>query len=175
MAHKKRGKNAGKRKKSVSPSATRPPAAAGTPDTPPSLLSAARSAEKAMADLRRLMDEQEFSSIEEANQFLEDLLAGGGGMLPSLGPETDVERAQDVMYQAWGAKSRKKRIDLAKYALEISPDCADAYVLLAQETGKNSYDSARLYEQGVQAGERALLESYEDDGAATWLCGCGYC
>jgi tetratricopeptide (TPR) repeat protein len=168
MTHKKHRKGADKQKAPAGPAAKGPAAAAGTPDSPPSLLSAARSAEEAMAAIRRLMEGQEFASIEEANEFLENLLASGGEMLPSVAPATDVERAQDVMYEAWGANNRKKRIDLAKYALEISPDCADAYVLLAQETAKNPYERARLYEQGVQAGERALGKEFFDEEAGNF-------
>jgi tetratricopeptide (TPR) repeat protein len=44
---------------------------------------------------------------------------------------------------------------LARKALTISPDCADAYVLLA-EAATDPQAARRLYEQGVAAGERTL-------------------
>ncbi len=42
-------------------------------------------------------------------------------------------KAQDVMYDAWERTTSRSRIALAHKALGISPLCADAYVLLAEE------------------------------------------
>ncbi|HEV2642619.1 MAG TPA: hypothetical protein VGT98_07930, partial [Candidatus Elarobacter sp.] len=42
----------------------------------------------------------------------------------------------------------------------ISSDCADAYVLLAEETARTAGAARKLYEQGVAAGERALGPNY---------------
>lgn len=49
-------------------------------------------------------------------------------------------------------------MELARKALEIAPDCADAYVLLAEETAATVSEARDLYERGVAAGERALGE-----------------
>ena len=40
--------------------------------------------------------------------------------------ETPLGKAQDMMYDAWEVSDPKQRIALARKALEISPDCADA-------------------------------------------------
>ena len=64
-------------------------------------------------------------------------------------------KAQDVMYDAWERTTSRSRIALAHKALGISPLCADAYVLLAEEAG--SIEKARdYYAKGVEAGELAL-------------------
>jgi len=64
-------------------------------------------------------------------------------------------KAQDVMYRAWEQNNSRSRIALACKALDISPLCADAYVLLAEEA--QSIEEARdLYAKGVEAGELAL-------------------
>jgi hypothetical protein len=64
-------------------------------------------------------------------------------------------KAQDVMYEAWERNTSRSRIALARKALGISPLCADAYVLLAEEA--QSVEEAReLYAKGVEAGELAL-------------------
>lgn len=174
MTREKHSKGAGKRKKqrakkSASPAITRAPMGLVTSDSPPSVLATRRAAEKTMADIRRLIEEKEFSSIEEMNEFIKGLIASGGGRIPDVAPRTDLERAQDVMYEAWDTASRKKRVDLAKYALEISPDCADAYVLLATETARGLREEAELFEQGVRAGERALgRESFEEEAGHFW-------
>src|ERR1700731_4780529 len=64
-------------------------------------------------------------------------------------------KAQDVMYEAWERTTSRARIALARKALGISPLCADAYVLLAEEA--RSIEEARdYYAKGVEAGELAL-------------------
>ena len=47
------------------------------------------------------------------------------------------------MYDAW-EDSGPRRVNLARKALRISPDCADAYVLLAEETTRSADDALRL-------------------------------
>jgi tetratricopeptide (TPR) repeat protein len=108
--------------------------------------------ERQMAIITRLLQEQDFGSLEEANAFLQEALASGD--LPEFVPTTPLEQAQDLVYQALEATG-KRRLALARKALTISPDCADAYVLLAEST-RDLQRAQRLYEQGVQAGERAL-------------------
>lgn len=77
---------------------------------------------------------------------------------------TALDRAQDIMYDAWETSSRKKRIELAQQALKISADCADAYVLLAQEEARSLTEATDLYCQGVAAGERALGPDLFEEG-----------
>src|SRR5262245_24325263 len=69
--------------------------------------------------------------------------------------DTPLGQAQALMYRAFEELDEKKSIQLAKDALAISPDCADAYVLLAEHATSRK-ESLRLYEQGMAAGERAL-------------------
>lgn len=165
MTKKKHTKRAAKGKASTPRAAGWVEKKSGATDAPLSALPAQRATEKALMDARRALEEQEFSSIEEANEFLQELLASGGGQFPVHEASTDLERAQDIMYEAWGATSKKKRVDLAKRALATSADCADAYVLLAQETAKSKRQVVELYEQGVQAGERALGPEYFEEQA----------
>lgn len=65
-------------------------------------------------------------------------------------------KAQDVMYEAWEQTSSRSRIALARKALGISPLCADAYVLLAEEAARSPEEARDLYAKGVEAGELAL-------------------
>lgn len=58
-----------------------------------------------------------------------------------------------------------RRAALARQALAISPDCADAYLLLAEETAANAEEACELLEQGVAAGERALGPKMFEQGA----------
>ncbi len=68
---------------------------------------------------------------------------------------TPVRRAQELIYDAWES-TKPWRVKLARRALEVSPDCADAYVILAQDTARSAEEERNLYEKGVAAGERAL-------------------
>ncbi len=69
--------------------------------------------------------------------------------------ETPLDRAQSLMYQAFEEPDAARRLQIAREALAISADCADAYVLLAQNTHKRK-EALTLWEQAVAAGERAL-------------------
>ena len=81
--------------------------------------------------------------------------------------ETPLDRAQEVMYEAFEV-SGAEQVRLARQALEISPDCADAYVLLA-EHAKSADETRKLYEQGVAAGERALgTKAFQQDAGHFW-------
>ena len=81
--------------------------------------------------------------------------------------ETSLDRAQEMMYRAFEA-SGGEQVRLARKALEISPDCADAYVLLA-EHAKTADEALKHYEQGVAAGERALGEqAFEEYAGHFW-------
>jgi len=113
-----------------------------------------RAAEKTLFGIGRLLEQQEFESIEETNAFLQQFI-GTKDIPISVETLTPLEQAQEKMYEAWEATG-KRRVKLAQEALEVSPDCADAYVLLAEETARDPEEALRLYEQGMQAGERAL-------------------
>ncbi|MCL5996519.1 MAG: hypothetical protein M1546_10785 [Chloroflexi bacterium] len=110
--------------------------------------------EQTLADLGKLLQSKRFESIDEANTFLQNLTAGGG-QIPHLDPETPAEKAQALIYQAHETRSARHRADLARQALAIYPDCADAYELLARQE-KSPEKRLALLEQGMAAGERAI-------------------
>jgi len=122
--------------------------------------------ERTMATIGRLLDEREWESIDEMNAFLQQLMASGAPI--DAPPQTPLEQAQDRMYDAWNATGRR-RVKLAREALAISPDCADAYVLLAEETARGPRQARELYQQGVEAGERALgPEMFAENAGHFW-------
>lgn len=89
----------------------------------------------------------------------------GGGKRGASSPES---RAQQLIYDAWETTDREQRESLAHEALALWPDCADAYVLLAEEA--NGLEAKRaLYEKGVVAGERALgPATFAEDAGHFW-------
>jgi tetratricopeptide (TPR) repeat protein len=83
---------------------------------------------------------------------MERFLAAIGGR----GGDDPTEKAQGVMYEAWEQTTSRSRIALARKALGISPLCADAYVLLAEEAARSVEEARDFYAKGVEAGELAL-------------------
>ncbi|MBX9688221.1 MAG: hypothetical protein K2X27_16045 [Candidatus Obscuribacterales bacterium] len=55
--------------------------------------------------------------------------------------------AQDLMWTAMETYSQKERIRLAEQALEICPDCADAYVMLAYDREKNTESKIAMFQE----------------------------
>src|SRR5215468_461851 len=62
------------------------------------------------------------------------------------------DKAQQVIYNAWEQTDPSKRIALAQKALALSPLCADAYVLLAEESAQSAEEALEYYRRGVEAG-----------------------
>jgi len=150
-----------RRKPTRKPPVRNPPPS-DIPPMPPDF----RPTEQAMAQLGRLLREREFASIEEVNAFLQESLASGG--LPPAPPQTPLEEAEELIYEALKTPG-PRRVQLARKALEISPDCADGYVILAQEAARTPQEALELFEQGVKAGERALgPEAFEEAVGHFW-------
>ncbi|MBI2837566.1 MAG: hypothetical protein HYX75_04590 [Acidobacteria bacterium] len=116
-----------------------------------------RRTEPILADAGRLAQESRFGSPEELNEALRREL-GGIDKGRKYAPRNAVEEAQDLCYQAADAFGRR-RFQLARQALQLSPDCADAYVLLAEAVG-DAQKAMELYAAGVDAGKRALGQAF---------------
>jgi tetratricopeptide (TPR) repeat protein len=100
-------------------------------------------------------------------RVLQSILAGMD-LLQEDDPD-DFAAAQEIIWDAWDAPNSRQRVALAEKALKLSPLCADAYVVLAQETAKSEDDALRLYRQGVDAGEKALGKTaFRDDVGHFW-------
>jgi tetratricopeptide (TPR) repeat protein len=84
------------------------------------------------------------------------------------GEATPLDQAQSLLYRAFDEPDEQRRLQLAHDALALCPDCADAYVLLAEHASSRK-EALRLYEQGVAAGERALgRDAFERDVGHFW-------
>lgn len=130
---------------------------------PDNMIYIRRAMEKHHAIIGRHLNEIQPETTEEANRYIQQLMTPGKKP-PKLQRElTALERAQDMMYDAWNESNRSRRVELAHRALEISPDCADAYVLLAEETAGTLEEAKELYEKGVKAGERALGRDFMEE------------
>lgn len=127
-----------------------------------------RANERVLSSIQAALEGQQFESIDTAQAFLQAQLAKGGFSPGKKKSATPLEMAQDIMYDAWNSKG-KQRIDLAYKALSVSKDCADAYVLLAEEAAADRGEAIRFLEEGVRAGERALGERmFTDEAGHFW-------
>jgi tetratricopeptide (TPR) repeat protein len=124
-----------------------------------------RMMERAFVDIERATRDMEFSSTEEYQRFLDEHFTGKA--VPHQAGRTPLERAQDLAYEATEARGRRQ-LQLLRKALEICPDCADAYVLLA-ERERGPERARELYARGMAAGERALgPRTFEKDAGHFW-------
>ena len=83
--------------------------------------------------------------------------------------DNPLQQAQELMYDAWETPDPVERTELAEQALETSPDCADAWVLLAEEAAESLEQAIEFYQQGLEAGERALgAEMFAEDAGRFW-------
>lgn len=118
-----------------------------TPDKPLSPAAMRARMERILREVGKL-DLGEMTA-EQADAYLQEQLASG--RFDKIEPETPLEQAQELVYEAWDATG-KRRVDLARLALEISPDCADAYLVLAEAA--------------------ALLNRFKDDPSSGWAYNC---
>jgi tetratricopeptide (TPR) repeat protein len=117
------------------------------------------------SDVHRLLEEQDFASEKDMKRFINENITGK--KVPHRPPRTSLEQAQDIIYQAFETHGRKQ-LQLAHKALEICPDCADAYVLMAEQCG-DVQKAKGLYEQGILAAERDLgKEFFEKEAGHFW-------
>src|SRR5438132_14036893 len=83
-------------------------------------------------------------------QSMEPALADVRALFEGKSPRRSaVDEAQEIMYRAWETPDRDRRIRLAREALAVSPDCADAYVLLAEESAATPEKRKTPLEAGV--------------------------
>lgn len=132
-----------------------------------------RSMERQLARLNRMLGSD--PSLVDQHRILgplgDSLLFSAGQMMNldhAPPPSTPLERAQELIYDAFDTEDSNRRVRLAKKALSISPDCADAYVVLAEET--DDRERAReYYEKGVEVGKRALGEAmFAEEAGNFW-------
>lgn len=116
------------------------------PPEPPGLPFDPRTMEKLMASFAR-------------ERFGDDLVE----TLPA-----QVLEAQEIIWDAMDEPDPRARVKLAREALKVSADCADAYVILAEDSATSLEKALTFYEQGVEAGHRALGDEFEETVGHFW-------
>lgn len=125
-----------------------------------------RSMERTLNDINRLIEEQDFDNVEDMNAFLQSSQLVDG-QVPSQAPQTPLEEAQDIMYDAFDAVGRRQ-LQLIRKAIAICPDCADAHVLLAERCSDLGETRAH-FQRALAAAERTLNpEMFKENVGRFW-------
>lgn len=123
--------------------------------------------DKVKLDLHRLLESQNFKSEDEVRKFMDDLMSKP---IPSFPKEslTIKEQAQDLIYEAI-EQSEDKGYQLALEALQMDPDCTEAYEYLGAL--EPIPETAILYfKNGVDIGRRIFANTYFKENIGNfWL------
>jgi tetratricopeptide (TPR) repeat protein len=109
--------------------------------------------DKVMASLTQIFGGKDFMSDAELDALLESKFASGE--IPPSADLDPLDEAQSLIYEAWNSEDVVK-VELAHRALDLCPDCADAYIILAEEEADSREAALSLYLKAVEAGKRAL-------------------
>ncbi len=110
--------------------------------------------EKSTWIMHKLMDNEKFQTVEEANGFIRNIY--DSNRIDSYVPDNPEDRAQMIAYDAC-LKTGNARKEMALKALEVSENCADAYVILA-ELEKNPQTRIELYRKASVVARKTLGE-----------------
>lgn len=113
-----------------------------------------RALEKSTWIMHKFIDKEKFETTEDANEFIQKIYTSD--KLDSYVPENLEDMAQMMAYDAF-LKTGNARKEMAKKALEISENCADAYVILA-ELEKNPQTKIDLYRKATAVARKSLGE-----------------
>ncbi len=119
-----------------------------------------KSRKKSVRNRRRKSSKQK--SAESADAHMPDRRVMEGVLRQFLGDsgmidESDsaLAEAEDLVDRAYDADDLEERLELASEAIDICPECAEAFVCIA-ELAPSPSEAATMYRLGVEAGERAL-------------------
>jgi tetratricopeptide (TPR) repeat protein len=124
-----------------------------------------RLVERSSDHTQRLMAGKNFTNMDQMNAYLDKNCSGRQLTAP---PANKLEEAQDIIYDAMDYQDFRVREALARKALQLSPDCADAWNLLAEDAAENEEQALEFYRKGIEAGARALVAVLKEDRGRLW-------
>ena len=126
------------------------------PPTPADVAFGPAAMERSMRQIGEMIKESGAQTVKEMNAFLNANVIGKPLPEKAASPSDPKAQAIELCYLAQGQRSRRE-LQLLREALRFDPDCADAYVQLAQRESDPAA-AEPLYRKGVEAGKRALGE-----------------
>ena len=118
-------------------------------------------AEASNYDMTLVIEQRGAESEDDVKRLMDEIVRGGKPAAAWLDPRKPLPlaaQAQRMMYEAHRTKGRMRQ-KLARRALKLWPDCADAYLFLAED--EESAAAIALLQEGLAAGERAIKSEYE--------------
>lgn len=113
--------------------------------------------ETAQKIIGKIAQARDFSSVDELNAHLQQLMDSGElNRMVQAPPESPAEQAQELAYQAMEEPSSAKARKLAEKALKLDPACIDALVIRAQTRRLKPGEFIAELRTAVEAGERNL-------------------
>jgi tetratricopeptide (TPR) repeat protein len=112
--------------------------------------------ERSHRAIQKLMQGQNFKSMEDLNAFLEQQVTGRRLEEYAPAASNPKERAQELAYDAMDAESATEALRLAREALELDPDNVDALLAQLQHTATDEEEQITQLRAIVAAGERSL-------------------
>jgi tetratricopeptide (TPR) repeat protein len=101
--------------------------------------------------------------------FYTDMEGENNGIRPAVFTSKK-EAAQNLLYDVRDEPSPAKRLQLVRKALDLYPDSADAYNILAETAAHSLEEAAAYYKQGILAGERDLGQAFfKENKGLFWL------
>jgi len=117
-----------------------------------------------MDSISRLIEEQDFDSVEEMQAFLEREVVGKA---PPPKTDTPRDQARELALEALESDGRR-RVALARKALALDPDCAHAYLALAEHAPELE-TTIQHFRAAAAAAERTLgPEIFEEEVGSFW-------
>ena len=111
--------------------------------------------DKFLTDLHRLLETQDFQNEEDLKKFMDSIV---GQKIPTFSKNAlnNKEQAQDLVLEAYELTPVKAKKKIEK-ALELDPDCIEAYEYLSGCESSLELESVFL-EKGIAIGRKLFLE-----------------
>lgn len=104
---------------------------------------------------------------EESKEIVEELVADEvcvSKMEVDIKENEELKKANKLANEAWNQKNYNKKVKLAREALEISKNCAEAYIILSYDNSLSIKEQKALVVKGIEAAENAIgkenIENY---------------
>jgi tetratricopeptide (TPR) repeat protein len=130
----------------------------------PEKLPSAFSSERMNRAISRIMNEKEFNSKKEADEFLQKHILGKDLKeiedMAGTGPE---EYAQELAYEAIETSDPQEALALAREAIELDPNCIDAHMLITDLTFSSVTEALTRVKKIISQAEKNLGKEYFEE------------
>ncbi len=79
-----------------------------------------------------------------------------------------LSQAIDMLQTATGERTQEERVEIARQALAISPECIEAWLLLASDDSGELEDTRNYLQEAVEAGDRLFADKKQEWTGKFW-------